>query len=309
MKDIIRSAVFITFFITLSSLTEAAESKLYFVDAHSQVDHKVVPLEKIVSLMEQADVNHTILSTRGKLKGKDLLRFSTKYREQITPAVRTKGNPYDTGSPKYYKSLKAQFGSRKYGAIAEVLLYHAKKGNKAPEYVVLPDDKRVLTALEYAINKRWPFIVHIEFGALKGTQKERFMKSLRNMLDEHSEQAFVLTHMGQLQPNQCRRLIENHKNIYFHTGWTNPVAVRSSNQPWINLFRGKNLTPEWRDLFIQYPKRFIFALDNVFTEHWTDLYLKQMGYWKKALNELPIEVAHLIAHGNAERLWRIAPSN
>jgi hypothetical protein len=43
-----------------------------------------------------------------------------------------------------------------------------------------------------------------------------------------------------------------------------------------------------------------------FIEHWAaDFYVKQMMYWKKALAELPIQVAHLIAHGNAERLWHI----
>ena len=34
-----------------------------------------------------------------------------------------------------------------------------------------------------------------------------------------------------------------------------------------------------------------------------------MQYWKKALEALPDEVAQLIAHGNAERLWRIRPEN
>jgi len=48
-------------------------------------------------------------------------------------------------------------------------------------------------------------------------------------------------------------------------------------------------------------------LDNVFAEHWGDFYLKQMVYWKRGLAELPIDAAHLIAHGNAERLWQITP--
>jgi predicted TIM-barrel fold metal-dependent hydrolase len=128
------------------------------------------------------------------------------------------------------------------------------------------------------------------------------------MLEQYPEHPFVLTHMGQLKPNECRRLLENHKNIHFHTGWTNPTAVRSSNQPWVNLFKGKRLASDWRDLFIQYPERFIFALDNVFAKHWTTrFYMKQMECWEKALAELPVQVAHLIAHGNAERLWHIAP--
>jgi hypothetical protein len=287
----------------------AEKDPLYFIDAHSQVDQKVVPLEKVVSLMEETGVRHTILSTRGKLKGKDLLVFSSKHRDKIIPAVRTKGKSYEVGSPKYYKKLKAQIASGKYFAIAEILLYHAQKGDKAPEYVVYPEDKRVRIALGYAIDNHWPFVVHIEFGSLFGRNKKRFMASLESMLDKYPEQAFVLTHMGQLKSDECQRLIETHKNLYFHTGWTNPAAIRSSNQPWVNLFKGKHLAPKWRDLFIQHPERFVFALDNVFSEHWTSFYVKQMRYWKDALAELPEEVAHLVAHGNAERLWHIAPVN
>ena len=193
--------------------------------------------------------------------------------------------------------------------MAEVLLYHAKKGNRAPEVIVYPDDKRVQVVLNYAIEKGWPFIVHIEFASLYGEKRKKFMRAFKQMLNQHPEQPFILTHMGQLSRNRCLRLIKSHKNVYFHTGWTNPIAVESSNQPWTNVFEGNHFAPEWKDLFIQYPQRFIFALDNLFTEHWSDFYRKQMNYWKRGFTELPKDVSHLIAHGNAERLWHIAPRN
>ena len=127
------------------------------------------------------------------------------------------------------------------------------------------------------------------------------------MLDQYPGHPVVLTHLGQLKPGECLRLIENHNNLHFHTAWTNPAALRNSNQPWVDIFKENRIAPEWRDLFIKYQERFVFALDNVFAEHWTTgFYVKQMTYWKKALAELPIPVAHLIAHGNAERLWHIA---
>ena len=284
-------------------------NELYFIDAHSQVDHNVVPLNKVISLMDSAGVRQTILSARGNIKGKTLLKLSKESPGRITPAVRTKGKPYDTGSKKYYELLKKQIATKQYHAIAEVLLYHAKKGNKAPEVIVYPDDKRIQVALNYTIENSWPFVVHIEFASLHGEKRKKFMRAFKQMLNQHPEQPFILTHMGQLSKNRCLRLIKNHKNVYFHTGWTNPVAVESSNQPWTNVFKGDRLAPEWKDLFIQYPNRFIFALDNVFAEHWSDFYRKQMNYWKRGLAELPTDVAHLIAHGNAERLWGIRQRN
>ncbi len=305
MRDTIKIEIAVALLSLLFFAVSVQADELYFIDAHSQIDHTVVPLENVISLMEQGGVTYTILSARGKLQGDTLLEFATQHTGRITPAVRTKGGPYQSDSPAYYRALKKQVANGKYGAIAEILLYHAQKGSKAPEVVIYPNDKRVLAALNYAIEKRWPFVIHIEFASLRREEKKRFMESMENMLDTNPEETFVLTHMGQLGPVECRRLIEHHGNIHFHTGWSNPAAVRISNQPWVNLFQGTRLAPEWKYLFIKYPDRFIFALDNVFQEHWTSFYLEQMSYWKKALAELPVEAAHCIAHGNAERLWRI----
>lgn len=303
---VVKTQIITTFWVALIHVTSVSGNKLYFIDAHSQVDHNVVPLHKVISLMENEGVRQTILSTRGNLKGAPLLRLSREDPGRITPALRSKGKPYDTGSAKYYELLEKQIATKQYQAIAEVLLYHAQKGNKAPEVIVYPDDKRVKVALNYAIKYDWPFVVHIEFASLNGKKRKKFMRSFKQMLDQHPEHPFILTHMGQLTSKRCLRLIENHKNVYFHTGWSNPAAVESSNQPWTNVFDGDSLAPEWKDLFVQYPHRFIFALDNVFSEHWSDFYRKQMNHWKSGLAELPADIAHLIAHGNAERLWHIS---
>jgi hypothetical protein len=131
MKGVVSSGIIITLFIALIiQLTSAARDELYFIDAHSQVDHKVVPLNKVISLMKQGGVSQTLLSARGKLKGNALRAFASQYPEYITPAVRTKGRPYETGSAKYYELLEAQVASRGFSAMAEVLLYHAQKAIK-----------------------------------------------------------------------------------------------------------------------------------------------------------------------------------
>ncbi len=307
-NGMIRPGIFITLFMILINVTSVRSDDLYFIDAHSQVDHEVAPLNKVISIMKQNNVSHTILSARGKQKGNALLSLASHYPEHITPAIRTKGRPYEIESAIYYDNLERQVANGRFSAMAEILLYHARKGNKAPEYEVYPEDNRVRAALKHAVENQWPFVVHIEFGSLGEKKKKRFMEQLEQMLYQYPGHPFVLTHMGQLKSVECRRLIENHDNLHFHTGWTNPAAVKSSNQPWVDIFKGKHIAPQWQDLFIQYPERFIFALDNVFAEHWTtSLYEKQMVYWKAGLTELPIQVAHLIAHGNAERLWNIAP--
>jgi len=171
--SIFKKILFILLF--MMQLGSLNANELYFIDAHSQVD-TAVPINKVISLMNSVGVRQTILSARGNLKGKDLLKFSNENHGRITPAVRTKGKPYNTDSKKYYEMLKKQTASNQYQAIAEILLYHAQKGNKAPEVIVYPDDKRVRTALKIAIERGWPFIVHIEFASLQGEKRKTLMR-------------------------------------------------------------------------------------------------------------------------------------
>jgi hypothetical protein len=89
---------------------------------------------------------------------------------------------------------------------------------------------------------------------------------------------------------------------------SNTVTVSQSNQPWVNLFAGEELKPAWKDLIIQHPDRFVLNFDNVFEEHWGPYYLEQVALWRKTLQQLPADVAHAIAHGNAERLWHLPPA-
>ena len=51
----------------------------------------------------------------------------------------------------------------------------------------------------------------------------------------------------------------------------------------------------------------ILNFDNVWPDHWGPDYVQQAALWRETLATLPPAVAHMIAHENAERLWRLAP--
>ena len=119
------------------SVSGAQASKLYLIDAHSQIDH-FVDRSEIVPLMDKAGIRHVILSTRGKVKPEQITKFAAKHPDRVTASVRTKSRHYASNSPKYYKSLKKQVRMPGFGAMAEVIMWHAKKGDKAPEWVVPP---------------------------------------------------------------------------------------------------------------------------------------------------------------------------
>ena len=196
-----------------------------------------------------------------------------------------------------------------FGAMGEVLMYHAEKdyaqeSRMAPELAIYPDDERVQAALRYAVDKKWPFVVHIEFAAA-GSQRDEFMTKFEALLVRYPEHPFALKDMGQLDSAGVRRLIEAHDNIHFITSGTTFKAPR---QPWTKMFEGNRLLVEWQELIIEYPDRFILGFDIVNPEWWGQYYLNVVTLWRKAIGELPLDVAHAFAHGNAERLWHLQPA-
>jgi hypothetical protein len=64
----VKKVLLIVLVFMLSGLLTANANELYFIDVHSQVYQNVVPFNKIISLMDDAGVHQTILSTRRNLK-------------------------------------------------------------------------------------------------------------------------------------------------------------------------------------------------------------------------------------------------
>ena len=296
----------------LLSTPGALAAEIPIIDAHSQADH-LLKLEQIIELMDEGGVSHTILSTRGKVTPEQLLAFAARHPGRITPSVRSKGKPYASNSPKYYRLLEKQMSMPGFGAIAEVILWHAQKRNRAgepvaPQWVVPIGSPQVQVALRGALKKGWPFVLHIEFGAA-GDARQPFMSTMESLLRDHPGHPFLLNHVGQLDASAVGRLIGRHPNLHFLTAHVTPLSAKASDQPWTMMFEGKRLAPDWKTLVVRHPERFVLAFDNVFAGHWGKFYLKQVHLWRKALAYLPPDVAHAVAHKNAERLWRLPPAN
>ncbi len=76
VKFRIVAVIFFAFMLVHSASAKADE--LYFVDAHSQVDDTVVPLNTVISLMKQGGVTHTL---RKNISNKV---DNTKIKESVT---------------------------------------------------------------------------------------------------------------------------------------------------------------------------------------------------------------------------------
>ena len=123
-----------------ASTTVLADSlpDLYFVDAHSQMPKGLDP-DKIIPLMDQAGVRHTILSARNDRPPQDVADFASQHPNHITAAVRSKGRAFNDNTPKFANLITKQMVMPAFKAMGEVLLFHAQKGKKAPKIDVAPD--------------------------------------------------------------------------------------------------------------------------------------------------------------------------
>lgn len=295
----------VTMIIVVLLGSAALAGDLPFIDAHSQMAKGLDPA-KIIPLMDQAGVRITLLSARNDRQPADVLALAAQYPDRIIPMVRTKGKAFNENRPDYYSLMKNQLANPEFLGMAEILLYHAQKGNKAPEIAVYPDDPQAQYAIDVCLERGWPIVAHIEFAAAKSKRKT-YMKRLKALLKAHPEHPVLLIHMAQLTADAVRKLLAEFGNLHFMTSHSNPLSVKGGKQPWVNMFTGKKLAPEWKKLMIEYPDRFVLTFDNVWPNHWGEFYLKQTQIWRMNLEKMPEDVAHAIAHGNAERLWKLPP--
>lgn len=284
---------------------------LYFVDSHSQMDEGVDEA-RVLSLMDHGGVYRTLLSNHLRRSPESLRAFAKSAPDRIIPMLRAKDIPqgWDVAAS-WRDGHRAELATGAYRGIAEMLVWHQGEPElRIREVRFELDDAVVRSAFDVARERGWPFIVHIEFGSLEGEARKRYMGELESLAAQDPQVPIVMIHMGQLPPDDVSRLIDLHPNLYFMTSHSNPISSQfiKVKKRWQNLFEGRQISARWRDLFVTHPDRFVFALDNVFSGNWVPrMYLGQMALWWCALSQLPAPVAHAIAHGNSERLWRLPP--
>ena len=288
-----------------------ASNVLPVIDAHSQFDENA-SVARVIEYAARAGVTQVLLSARGRVMTAQVLDLGSTHPACIVPSVRTKGRAFDENRPGYYALLDEQFKEPAFKAMSEIILVHAPKGRRAPEVNVAADTPQVKEAIQRAIAKGWPIVLHYEFRWLASAYgtgaRARRMAELKSLVSRHPQHRFALIHMAQLDANDAADLLAAHSNLVFLTSHANTLVVDESRQPWTNMFADGELAPEWKVLVLRHPDRFVLAFDNVWPEHWSEKYVQQVDLWRKALGKLPVEVAHAVAHSNAERLWKLAPA-
>jgi predicted TIM-barrel fold metal-dependent hydrolase len=291
-------------------LTESKDIPIF--DAHNQMDEGL-KTEEIISLLDAAGVQRTFFAARYPWHDTFVLEAAERYPKRILPIIRTKGDErFESNEGLLKQHLAESVKDPRYFGMAELLVFHAFKPRlNERERKIFLNDKKVNLIIDFLQNKNWPLILHMEMASA-GVSRQTYMVQLERFLNDHPNLPVVMIHMAQLDTPDVERLIQAHPNLYFMTGHVGYLTSVSDNgkdkfgrQPWTPIFMDGELLDPWRDLFIRYPDKFVYASDAMIVDQWRTIYVKHVHTWRHAFRELPPEVAHKIAHQNAERLWHL----
>lgn len=113
--------------------------------------------------------------------------------------------------------------------------------------------------------------------------------AVERMFKQNPDALVLWAHSGFDQADKVRAMLAKHRTL-----WAD-LAFRSDHAP-----SGK-LNATWRQLFVDFPDRFMVGTDTFTPERWHYV-VEHANYSRKWLNELPAELADNIAFRNAERL-------
>ena len=194
--------------------------------------------------------------------------------ELVVPVLRPYRKRGETSSWKYDESvitmLKERLSRNRYAGIGE---FHA-----FGEDIELPVLRQVIgLAKQYGIYLH----AHVDSDAI-------------HRIFKHNPDALVLwAHSGFDNADEIRALLERYPNLWSDLAFRDEQVLQDQ------------IDPEWRDLFIDFPNRFVLGTDTYIPGRW--YYVVEHADWSREwLGMLPEPLAQNIAWRNAETLLKKA---
>lgn len=255
----------------LSGAAAHAEPEMPIFDAHLHYSHdawEVVPPDAFIEILRKAGIRRALVSSSNN--------EGTRMLQERAPAVivpelrpyRSRGEISTWArDPTLIPFVEDLLAKRKYVAIGEFHIY----GDDAD----LPNMRRI-----------------VELAGRRGL-----------FLHSHSDSAAIDIHFK--QDPQARVL-------WAHSGFERPDNVRAMLRKYPTLWcdlafltahaSGGKVTAGWRELFLEFPDRFLVGTDSFTPERLH--YISEHARWSRQwLADLPRDVAEKIGYKNGERLF------
>jgi hypothetical protein len=267
-----------------------------FADSHIHFNwdqRKETSAEEVIEILKQHNVGLTIVAGR---PSELALELREKGGDWIIPFF----SPYihELGKRDWYmdeqvvKNAEQGLKDGLYYGIGEV---HFMNGFKPRT-----DNRIFLQLIELAKEYDVPMLIHIDSGNEKTFQKLCQANPAVRMIFAHAG--------GNLRPSHIEKVLVSCKNVWIDFAARDPWRYDGISK------EDHTLLPEWKQLVLKYPDRFITGTDPVWKvtrwstwdtddEGWTH-YQQLYDYHWAWLNELPADVRKKIAWQNTQTLLK-----
>jgi len=249
----------------------AAAAELPIFDAHMHYSHdawEMLPPDKALALLRQAGVRRALVSSSNDEGQQRLAQLAP---DLILPSLRPYRQRGDQSRWQHDETVKAYLDERlsryRYVALGEYHLYGADADLPVPRHVV-------------QLARKHGLVLHSHSDA----------DAIERQFAQWREARILWAHAGFDSPARVRAMLARHPAL-----WCD-LAFRSDHAP------DGRLDPEWKQLFLDFPDRFMVGTDTFTPERWP--YVVEHARWSRQwLAQLPPAVAEKIAWRNGEALF------
>lgn len=257
------------------ALPASADQELPIFDAHMHYSHdawSVVPPAQVVDILKKAGVKRAMVSSSNN--------EGTRMLQDVAPGVivpelrpyRSRGELSTWArDATIVPFLEDMLSKRKYVAIGEFHIYGADAD--------LPNMRRVVE-----LAKKYGLYLHSHSDS----------DAVARHFQQDPSAKVLWAHSGFERPEKIREMLRRYPTLWCDLAF---LTSHASN--------GK-VAPGWRELFIEFPDRFVVGTDTFTPERWH--YVIEHARWSRQwLADLPPDVARKIAYENGDRLFGGGP--
>jgi len=320
---------------------QAQAAPAYLIDTHVHIDPPVGVYNGVpaaIASMDRFGIRQIVLMSppqprlRENSYDFDALRFAReKYPGRIFPAAggttlnamihQTPPAAVTDAVMQKFRAEASRLAAQGAAAFGEIAVHHLSMAGMGPNHpyeATAADHPLLLLLADIAAESGVPIDLHIDlvpqdmtlpprpiYNPANPAQLTENLSGFERLLDHNPNAKIVWAHagtdpLGTRTPAVQRALLTRHKNLSMSLR-----PARGGPPPMLALDESRQLKPEWRALIAEFPDRFVLGSDYFHGAGGRGVDEAEFENFWRLVCALPDPVAEAVAHGNAERLYRL----
>ena len=262
---------------------------------------------QIIKNMDNNGVALTWLGPNENAGSEESLRLNTQYPDKFVPTtVHGDGPKWHGSDAVFLKQLDGEVRSGNYFAMGEFEARHYPSNTNNRDVHMPLNSTAFEVVFKASSDTGIPFLIHHE-------AEDAMLPELETMLAKYPKAKLIWCHFGRNRdpvtwtkfttPDTARELLEKYPNLYFDLLQLPPGEKYQNGVVQTIMYdtTTSKLKPEWKQVILDYPDRFVLGSDINGGRFGT--YGEVMDVFRhNILPELPRDVAEKVAYKNAWKL-------